>query len=492
MTIRARLLISYFIMLLVLVVVGSASVWTLKRWNQAADDLAVMRRQGLKAERLQSDMTGLVESGLDFLDLEPESMERFSAEQQKIVSNLAELREGATTALEIDHIEGFAETQYELAWVLEGIISQSEDSDSAPSRSKTRLRLREIGNEVAEDVAVLLQYYRTQVDLSVAAAERSGRYAAWVIGGALVAAAVQLVVLFILIRRWLVRPIESITTVTESISTGDFDSRVDLAGSDEWGRLGRSINEMARSLKKFHQQLATRERLSTLGEVAAYTAHNIQNPLAGIRAAAQVTMKNMAQNDPEGRESLEGIIGSVDRLSLWIKRFLNFAKPLELQKEPSDLCQITRQAIALAGQSQPDSRVEISQTSIKPLPKVAVDALLLEQTIVSIITNAVEAGSAKISVETESGTEDTGEEWVELTIRDNGRGIAEAMQAKLFGAFVTDKKNGTGLGLAQAKKIVDLHGGELSVASRRGEGTTVTIRLPFEPDGDHGDTTSDA
>lgn len=490
MTIRARLLTSYFMMLLVLVVVGSASVWTLTLWNEAADDLAVMRSQGLRAERLQSDMTGLVESGLDFLDLEPESMIRFSAEEQQIVEDLSLLRQGATTALEIDHIEGLAETQYELAWVLEEIISQTEDI--ARSQSKTRLRLREIGNEVAEDVAVLLQYYRNQVDQSVAAAERSGKYAAFVIGGSLVVAAVQLVVLFILIRRWLVRPIESINAATESISSGDFDSRVDLTGRDEWGRLGRSINNMARSLKRFHQQLATRERLSTLGEVAAYTAHNIQNPLAGIRAAAQVTLKDLRQNDPDGHESLEGIIDSVDRLSLWIKRFLNFAKPTELQKEPSDLAQIARLAIAVAGRSQSNGKVEIIQTKVKPLPMVALDALLLEQTIVSIITNAVEALSTKVSVETNCEIEDNGEGWIELTITDNGRGVAEAMQTKLFGAFVTDKKNGTGLGLAQAKKIIDLHGGELSVAGRSGEGTTVTIRLPFEPESDHEDNTSDA
>lgn len=488
MTIRARLLISYFVMLLVLVVVGSATAWTLNRWNQAADELAVMRSQGQKAQRLQSDMTGMVENGLDFLDSEPESMERFSVEKQQIAENLTKLREGTTAALEIDHIEGLAETQYELAWVLEGIISQTRDS--ALSESETRLRLREIGHEVAEDVAVLLQYYRNQIDKSVAAAERSGRYAAFVIGGSLVVAAVQLIVLFILIRRWLVRPIESINAATASISSGDFDSRVNLTGRDEWGRLGRSINDMARSLKRFHQQLATRERLSTLGEVAAFTAHNIQNPLAGIRAAAQVTMKNMPHTDPEGRESLEGIVASVDRLSLWIKRFLNFAKPTELQKEPSDLAQIARKAIAVAGHSQSNGEVEISQTLIKPLPPVAVDALLLEQTIVSIITNAVEAGSTKVSIKTDCVTEDTGEGWVALTITDNGIGISEAMQAKLFGAFVTDKKNGTGLGLAHAKKIVDLHGGELRVEGKSGEGTIATIRLPIEPD--HRGITGDA
>ncbi len=109
-----------------------------------------------------------------------------------------------------------------------------------------------------------------------------------------------------------------------------------------------------------------------------------------------------------------------------------------------------------------------------------IDSILIEQALMTIVTNAYEAverdGAILIETVLSSGGEDRN--FVEIVISDNGKGVPAEMQPKLFRAFMTSKEGGTGLGLAQAKKVVDIHGGEINLESSRGRGTTVTIRLP--------------
>lgn len=478
MTIRLKLMWSYGLMLTALIAVGVAAVWSTSQWQKAANELGQMHRYGVQAERLRLGMNRQINYGLDFLSgqaFDPKEYEQILSQSSE---RFLELKEHRLSPDEADHIEGLEETITEIEFRLERIFSLNSNSAELNAATE-RPRLREIADEVTSDIAVLNQYYRAQVDLSLKAAAHAGDIATIVIGISVFLVLLQLVVLVLLTQRWLVRPIAMIHRVTEAISQGNLNARVSINTSDEWAELSASVNHMAKSLKRYQERLATRERFSALGEAAAYTAHNIRNPLAGIRAAVQVLQQSGKQISSEDKASLSEIVTTIDRLSLWVRRFLDFAKPLDLQKEMTDINEVMRHALMMSRKNRNAESVHIQMNLDTNLPKVYVDSILIEQSLSAIITNALQSGGDKVKISSEAVTGDDGDMFTELRVSDNGDGISLQMQKRLFNEFATSKSDGTGLGLAQAKKVVSLHGGEIFVASDERSGTEVSIRIPM-------------
>lgn len=469
---------SYGLMLTALIAVGVAAVWSTSQWQKAADQLGRMHRYGVQAERLRLGMNRQINYGLDFLSgqaFDPKEYEHILSQSGE---RFLELKEHQLSPDEADHIEGLEETITEIEFRLERIFSLNSNSAELNAATQ-RPRLREIADEVTSDIAVLNQYYRAQVDLSLKAAGDAGNIATIVIGVSVFLVLLQLVVLVLLTQRWLVRPIAMVHRVTEAISQGDLNARVSLETSDEWAELSASVNHMAKSLKKYQERLATRERFSALGEAAAYTAHNIRNPLAGIRAAVQVLQQSGDRLSSEDQTSLSDIVTTIDRLSLWVRRFLDFAKPLDLQKEMTDINEVLRNALMMSKENTTTGSVHIQMNLDTNLALAYVDSILIEQSLSAIITNALQSGGNKVIISSEAVTGYDGDMFTELRVSDNGEGISPQMQKRLFTDFATSKSDGTGLGLAQAKKVVSLHGGEIFVASDERSGTEVSIRIPM-------------
>ncbi|MGH8003791.1 MAG: sensor histidine kinase, partial [Limisphaerales bacterium] len=175
------------------------------------------------------------------------------------------------------------------------------------------------------------------------------------------------------------------------------------------------------------------------------------------------------------KESLQDIIQSVDKLDVWIQRLLGFARPLSVEPVKTELSGLIADCLRLS-EAQLQAKKIAVEDRIGQIPPVAADPSLLEQVLSAVIINALEAmnegGNLSIQA-TADGREAT------LSVSDTGKGIPAGMLERVFKPFVTDKLAGTGLGLAQAKKIVDLHGGEIKVESRPGTGTTVSVTLPL-------------
>jgi signal transduction histidine kinase len=303
-----------------------------------------------------------------------------------------------------------------------------------------------------------------------------------VIGSAAVIAIVLLIALIILSQRWLAFPITLVSKATAEISSGNFDTRVPISSNDEWGKLAAAINRMSQTLKVSQHRLLIQERLAALGEIGSYTAHNLRNPLAGIRAAAQVALSEQPAAGTETMETLKDIINAVDRMDDWIKRFLTYARPLTPEIVRHELNGIISQAARLAHKAH-KNKAELSLALDDNIGEVEIDGILIEQVIQVITANAFEAlvdgGRVEIQSLLEIGA-DTHPRAV-IIITDNGRGIPPGIQSRLFKPFSSAKEGGTGLGLAQAKKIIDMHGGQIGIESLA-VGTRVTIRLPLKYD----------
>jgi signal transduction histidine kinase len=231
-------------------------------------------------------------------------------------------------------------------------------------------------------------------------------------------------------------------------------------------------------LRATQRQLGAAERLAAIGEVSATVAHGIRNPLANIRAAAQVALEATA-DPPVVTRHLASITAEVDRLGRWLRALLDAARPFELQRGPADLDAVVEQALGALAARVSEGRIRLTRRLAPDLPKLLADEVQLQQAVLSVLENAVEAlppgGTLEVAT-ARGGAPGT----VEVTVRDDGAGIPAERLARVFEPFFTTKGRGTGLGLAIARKVVEGHGGTIAIDSRPGAGTRVTMVLPVE------------
>jgi two-component system, NtrC family, sensor histidine kinase HydH len=232
-----------------------------------------------------------------------------------------------------------------------------------------------------------------------------------------------------------------------------------------------------RSLQAAEAAVRRSERLAALGQLTAGLAHELRNPLGTMRASAEMLSKNVAGDNEIARELAGFIATEVDRTNSLITRFLEFARPLKLRLQKIDLAQVVDRAMAELEHHNPPYEVTVYRNYSLDIPALDVDAELMERVIYNLLLNAVQATPAggAVTVKTrEAGSR------AELLVIDRGSGIEKDHLESIFNPFFTTKNDGVGLGLAIVSKIVDEHGGSISVESQPGQGSTFRVFLPLE------------
>ena len=283
---------------------------------------------------------------------------------------------------------------------------------------------------------------------------------------------------FAAIRVWLVRPLQAIGRATGVISTGDLAHRVPVTGRDEFGNLAQSINSMAASLAENQRRLLAAERFAMVGEMSAYVAHNIRNPLASIRTTAQADMLDLPAEDPH-RGSFRDIVTATDRLESWVGDLLRFSSPVTLQCTLESVNDLVGRCADLARAQMTQRGLHLDLALAPALAPVSVDRNKIEQVVSVLLGNAMDASPAGGTIRVSSLVRRPNHvPRACIRVEDQGKGIPKEHLGKLFTLFATSKKSGTGLGLALAQKIVTAHDGTITVDSKEGEGTAVEISLP--------------
>ncbi|MBI2527512.1 MAG: hypothetical protein HYV93_16190 [Candidatus Rokubacteria bacterium] len=233
-------------------------------------------------------------------------------------------------------------------------------------------------------------------------------------------------------------------------------------------------------LREAQKQLRAAERLAAIGEVSAAVAHGIRNPLANIRAAAQVALDRVIDRAVT-EKYLASIMAEVDRLGRWLRALLDSVRPFELRAASMDLGAVLEEVLSLLGERIASRQVTVERHLAPDLPRLVADEVQLQQAFLGVLENAVDALSAGgvLRVQAERLVRD-GQSWVRVTIQDTGEGIPQERLGHIFEPFYTTKNHGTGLGLAITRRVVEGHGGSVEVESKRGVGTTVLITLPVE------------
>jgi signal transduction histidine kinase len=250
----------------------------------------------------------------------------------------------------------------------------------------------------------------------------------------------------------------------------------------EYQSLSETLSEANRNLKQAQAEARRAERLAALGQLSAGLAHEIRNPLGVIKGSAELLNQKLAVSDPLSQELAGFIYVEVNRLSALVGRFLDFARPSQLALHAENLVEVMEQSLKTAAQQGATARINVHRDFAPDLPPVLADRELCEQAFNNLLSNACEAmgaqgGELRIRVHPAvSSHDETGEVVVE--IEDTGPGVPADVKEQIFNPFFTTKKTGVGLGLAIVSKIVDAHGGTLTLASPPGQGACFRMTFP--------------
>jgi two-component system sensor histidine kinase HydH len=248
-----------------------------------------------------------------------------------------------------------------------------------------------------------------------------------------------------------------------------------IGGAFLYGILFGIVRRAALLIHQQQAQLVTAETMAALGEMASAVAHNLRNPLASIRSSAEVAAEE--EDSCLRRQNTEDIIMVVDRLEGWIRELLTYARPLHHAPTPIQLHMVLQQALQPFDKDLEQHNITLTLEVPATLPPMLADAHLLQHAVHSLISNAIEAmphgGTLTITARL---TPDRHQ--VDVCICDTGSGIAAEQITKVFRPFFTTKRKGLGIGLSLARRIIERHGGTITLSSTVDRGTTVTLRLP--------------
>ena len=332
----------------------------------------------------------------------------------------------------------------------------------------------------------------------------------WLVAITILGVVVALILSFLLAAS-ITNPVRRLVDATNRLAKGDFNQAIKTnpAKRDEIGKLGDAFNFMVSSirerdekLKQQTQQVVIRsERLAMIGQLAAGVAHEINNPLAGLRTYVKLIEKEINEapipggqpvppsgtnrgqpvGSPANRGNFTKYLTLMERETIRcsdvVRNLLNFARQTEPRLQLVDINAVLNEALSFMEHQIIMLDLKVSK-NLSPLPQTVADFAQLQQVFMNIILNACEAMSTKgnLTLSTNTG----GQDHIVIKIQDSGHGISPEITNRIFEPFFTTKKKGTGLGLSAAYGIITQHKGTIEIQSAVGVGTTFTIRLPIK------------
>jgi anti-anti-sigma factor len=257
----------------------------------------------------------------------------------------------------------------------------------------------------------------------------------------------------------------------------------DITTKDRFEKeLERLVEERSRELEQAQEQLVQAEKLATAANLAARVAHEISNPLYGIKGALEIIAEDFP-GDSQKKELLDTSLKEIQRISLLLNNILDFSRPQPNHFTNTDINKILEETLSFIGNELTERNVELKMSLSQNIPPIMVSADQLRQVFLNLIKNALEAMPEGGRLKVMSQLIHKEEDFVQIDFSDTGCGIPKDNLDKVFDPFFTTKfdNKGMGLGLAVTKDIIQRHGGTIQVKSEEQKGTTFSILLPVTP-----------
>lgn len=246
--------------------------------------------------------------------------------------------------------------------------------------------------------------------------------------------------------------------------------------SEQGARIGTLVTlRDLESLERIGTELQVSERLAALGRVTAGVAHEVKNPLNSMRVWLEVLKVNLPPGN-EPQQAVQMLDSEIDRLDRVVKTFLDFTRPVELEIAESDPVSLLEEVLRGARPAISAAGVQLVTHIPAAFPSIRMDRQLIYQAILNLVLNACDAmsGGGRLTVSLSQAGDRA-----EISVSDTGRGIPPESRAKIFQLFFTTRHGGTGMGLANAFRFVQLHGGSIEFESEVGRGTIFRVDLPL-------------
>jgi nitrogen fixation/metabolism regulation signal transduction histidine kinase len=281
------------------------------------------------------------------------------------------------------------------------------------------------------------------------------------------------VVLGVLISARISSPIKNLVQATEEIGRGNLDYQVEIRSKDEIGQLMTHFNQMAKNLKENQERMIYLEKMAAWQEIARRLAHEIKNPLTPIQLTIQQIVDQDSGEDQEYsnllKESHQIINEEIGSLRKLVNEFSEFGRMPELNLKQGHPAQIIKEVAGL----YPQHKIEMSLPGESVI--IECDEDRIKRVLINLLQNAVQSYSNKKPI-TINLVENENE--IEIQVRDQGPGMTPQVKKQIFEPYFSTKKSGVGLGLAITRKMIEEHGGRITVESEPGKGSCFTVYLP--------------
>jgi signal transduction histidine kinase len=371
----------------------------------------------------------------------------------------------------------------QMSGVLTSLIALDRSGSADAALKVENLQAEPLANELVVRTTILVDNVQSKAD-QLTAQNRSSFAASQDLFIAVAAGSIFLALLFGYVLSWsLVAPIRQMGSRLSAIAAGDFSGRVDIPNRDELGALAENINRMSEELGRVYAELETVSHHKS--EFLANMSHELRTPLNAIIGFSQVLREQMfGELNAKQREYLDDILTSGQHLLNLINDILDLAKVeagrMELHPGVFSLQDSLESAVVLVRERAVRQGVTLAVEIDESIGLIEADERKFKQILFNLLSNAVKFTSrgGKVTL----AAEVTGDQ-AEISVADTGIGISAADQERIFEDFFQvgagNNQEGTGLGLALTKKLVELHGGLLRVKSAPGAGTTFSFTIPL-------------
>ena len=382
-----------------------------------------------------------------------------------------------------------------------GIITPIENQ---PSCSNADCHAHPASQQVLGVLDTNLSLAKTDAQLKVS----SARMLFYTAGAMLIVAVLS----WLFVWREVGQPIKALKKGTEHLSQGELGYQIEVRSQDEVGDLAHSFNGMSLQLRAANEEIVTWaktledrveqktkelnrahdhvlhvEKMASIGKMAAVVAHEVNNPLSGILTYAKLLRKWVASGQvehekrDEAMQCLELIAAESRRCGDLIKNLLSLSRTAPMNVQSTDLRAVVDRCLMLARPQLKQGGIELQLKIAEDLPRVSCDPAQIEQVLLALVMNAIDAMPRGGNLWIESRLASAATE-IAIQVRDDGSGIARDVLPHIFEPFLTTKESGhgVGLGLAIARGIVERHNGRIEVESELGRGTTFTVTLPIQ------------
>ena len=476
---KRKIIIALSVFFLLFLLSGVYIITTIEKTTTETDNLLRLHRIEILREQL---LINLKRTQAD-VDLKKtrhaQSIDRVVAHVQSMdtaVNGCFNCHHTQTVVSRLDHLQNQI-AQYQSA--LSRVFTMRANRKRLEAEEDTAFKL---GMDLVSEVDDITTMTSIKLKERTQAALKKIKYAKNILYLILIAVPLVTLCLSIFFFRRFTKPIDALVTATRQLKSGELNYRIQGL-QDEYGEVAKSFNEMASSLKEYYHRMQWAEQIVVLGELAGGLAHEMRNPIAGIKGAMQVLSSRPSLSE-EHKDIFLKVIGQIQHIESLLNSLLNFARPPKPNFLLINLNEVFEETISLAEKhrlflSKKSQGITIVRNFDPHLPKTIADPIQLQQIFMNLLLNAVDAMPNGGTLTVQTSHEETSL-FLRIAIRDTGNGIDERVIDKIFRPFYTTKPKGTGLGLSITKRLVEQHGGTICVANHPSGGASFTIDLPIK------------